>query len=276
MLTLYATLDSSSDGSAAMRWLPPGVPVMLPASSWARVGLRAPRLPAHVAELAADCGGFVATFRWGDYRYTPAEYVRWLGTFRPAWAATMDYCCEDEITAGRAGIVAERQARTTEMARHFWREYKHAPWAWAPTVQGWDVEDYRRHARALRPLVDEMADYYGPGGRFRVGIGTLCRRADLTTICRVASVVADELPAVPLHLWGIKLGAVKGRLALPAAVVSVDSGAWNGLFGRAREEWRASGMRQRQWSHTVALPRYMAAFRAATERDEARQLVLAL
>lgn len=195
--TFYATLDADS-----VRASLPAVPVLLPATAWARRGFRPVRLPAHVADVAVDSGGFVATFRHGgDYRYIPAAYVAWLRTITPApaWAATMDYCCEPEI-AGRPGVVRERQERTTEMAWRFWRDYQAAPWCWVPTVQGWAVADDARHAAELRPLIENMRAHYGPASAWRVGMGTLCRRASALDIHDVVRAVAAVLPGVPLHL----------------------------------------------------------------------------
>ncbi len=250
MITFYATLDADS-----IRSYIPAVPVLLPASSWARKGLRPPQLPPQLTDRAADCGGFVATLRHRQYKYSPAQYVGWLHTWGPQWAATMDRCCEPE-TAATAGIVALRQAWTTRMAWHFWRRYRAVPWVWVPTVQGWHLADYVRHARDLAPLAAEMAAAYGPGSPFRVGIGTLCRRASAAQIRAIVQAVAAELPGVGFHLWGVKLSVLQDRAALPEAVVSVDSAAWNGLFGTDREAWRASGLSQRQWAYTVALPAY--------------------
>jgi hypothetical protein len=113
-MTFYATIDADS-----IRSYMPTVPYLLPASSWARYHLRPVRLPCRLRHLAADCGGFVATRIWGDYRFSPKQYVSWLHTFKPEWAATMDYCCKDEITAGKPGLVRQRQARTTQMAWYF-------------------------------------------------------------------------------------------------------------------------------------------------------------
>ena len=128
--TFYATIDSDS-----IRSYMPDVPYLLPASSWSRQGMRAPHLPAQLSHTAADCGGFVATFRWGDYRYTAETYVAWLHTFHPRWAATMDYCCEPEVL-GTTGIVRERQARTTALAHTFWEQYRQvlAQWRQADPV----------------------------------------------------------------------------------------------------------------------------------------------
>jgi hypothetical protein len=111
MVTFYVTTDVDS-----LRDYMPDVPLCLPASSWARYNLRKPNLPEHISEVCADCGGFVATFRWGDYRYSPEQYIKWLHKFsdKLSWAAMMDYCCEPEIT-GKQGIVVDRQKQTTEI-----------------------------------------------------------------------------------------------------------------------------------------------------------------
>lgn len=254
----------------------PEVPYLLPASSWSRKMkngiIPTPKLPPHLTEIAADCGGFVATFRWGDYRYSPEQYVRWLYSFYPRWSAMMDYCCEDEITSGNRGIVEERQHKTTDMAWHFWKGYKNAPWAWVPTIQGWNPEDYQRHAKEMLPLILEMKEYYKDNPYWRIGIGTLCRRSDVNMIWRVVSAVSQELPDVRFHLWGVKLDLIKSRVALPSCIMSVDSAAWNGDFGQSNEKWKTSGMRRREYRYRVALPEYLAKFKEAV--NSPKQLVL--
>jgi hypothetical protein len=238
---------------------------MLPASSFARKGLRPPSLPPGFedVDVAVDCGGFVATRVWGNYRFTAAQYVEFCRGVRPRWAATMDYCCEDEITLGKPGLVLERQDRTTEQAWRFWLTYRDEPWVWVPTVQGWTVDQYREHARDLKPLVRAMASHYGAGSAFRVGIGTLCRRADEGTIRDVVLAVREQLPGVPLHLWGVKLQLLKSAGGPPPGVVSVDSAAWNGFFGPNLERRRSSRLTQREYAYRVALPAYRAKVEAA-------------
>lgn len=86
-MNFYATIAYEQ-----IRQFMPGVPYLLPASSWAR-GMRkdgtlpAPAIPAHIPEVAADSGGFVATKIWGDYRYSPGQFDYWSHCQR----------CEDEM-----------------------------------------------------------------------------------------------------------------------------------------------------------------------------------
>lgn len=258
--TFYATIDADS-----VRPYIPSVPIMLPASSFARHRLRAPKLHSGLDDIAVDCGGFVATFRWGDYRYTPAEYVDFCRGVRPRWAATMDYCCEPEITAEQSGLVLSRQDRTTEQAWRFWLTYRDEPWVWVPTVQGWSVDDYRRHARDLQPLVRAMRDHYGAESAFRVGIGTLCRRASVGLIRDVVQAVREQLPDVGLHLWGVKLTLLKQ--GTPPSVVSFDTAAWNGMFGQDLRQRQESKLTQREYAYLEALPSYGRKIRSALTRS---------
>src|SRR5579875_2423480 len=102
-----------------------------------------------------------------------------------------------------------------------------------------------------------MARQYGEASPFRVGIGTLCRRASPTLIHQVARMVSEILPGYPLHLWGVKLTLLQHAKPLPASVVSIDSAAWNGRFGPQIEEQRHSGLTQREYAYRVALPAYL-------------------
>ncbi len=282
MITFYPTISRGEMGKYAA-----GVSrALLPASSWASAevlahgrvrGKIAPvRLPASIVDAAADCGGFVASRKWGDYRYSISQYVDWLSSWRPiapTWAACMDFCCEDEITTGNAGVVRDRQEKTTAMAYHFWQQYRGVSWAWVPTIQGWTTEDYRYHVREMKPLITEMSSHYGTTSAFRVGIGTLCARASAKMIREVVTLVASELPSIPLHLWGVKLSVMQSQIMLPAQVASVDSGAWNGMWGHGRNHWKATGMTQREWCLKVALPVYEAKIAAALQQPKQATLL---
>jgi hypothetical protein len=253
----YATFDVDSLCS----YIPESIPVLLPASSWARKGLNTPRVPAHITRLAADSSGFVASRIWGEYRYSLEQYVTWLQSFRPLWAATMDYCCEPEL----AVVTEQRQQCTTENASQAWQHCQQLPFAWVPTIQGWLPEDYRRHASAMYPLIAEMQAAYANNPHWRVGVGTLCRRNDVEAVQAILDAIREVLPGIPLHLWGIKLDALRS-LDL-AQVVSTDSAAWHGNFGRERDETckRAAEahLSMRRYAVTVKLPAYVNRIHAA-------------
>src|SRR5436853_509234 len=124
----YATFDVRGLCS----YIPQDVAVLLPASSFAKDGFPRPRLPVSITNRAADSGGFVASRIWGEYRYSLEQYVGWLRSWSPRWAATMDYCCEPELEV----VTRERQEKTTRNAWQAWETYRSLPFAWVPTVQG--------------------------------------------------------------------------------------------------------------------------------------------
>jgi hypothetical protein len=247
--TFYATFDVDSQCS----YLPEDVAVLLPASSFARKNF--PRPSFSVKTCAADSGGFMASRIWGDYRYSLEEYVGWLTSFSPLWAATMDYCCEPELEV----VTRDRQERTTQNAWQAWEQYRSLPFAWVPTLQGWLPSDYRRHAEELKPLIQEMQAFYARSPSWRVGVGTLCRRNDVSMIQAILQEVRAVLPHVPLHLWGVKLDALRSIDLVQ--VVSTDSAAWHGKFYSdievLRERASEAQMSMRKYSVTVNLPAYI-------------------
>lgn len=310
MIEFFATVDSDS----VRPYMPGGVSYLLPASSWARPLARAGfsmtdavardgippviGLPPRAARrVAADCGGFVATFKWGGFPFVAPQYVAWCETIGEplAWAAMIDLCCEEELTEMRPGGLSlhERQQETTRLASLFWEQYMSVPWAWVPTLQGWCIADYVRHAESMAPLIRAMQDHYAerPGIEaddevdygypeyqdriarnltdFRVGIGTLCRRASPQLIRQIVEAVSEVLPGVSFHLWGVKLTGLSGN-DLPRSVVSVDSAAWNQRFGSNIETHKAEQlqiyrdtgrlMTQREYGYRVTLPRYLDSF----------------
>ena len=167
----------------------------------------------------------------------------------------MDYCCEPELEV----VTRERQEKTTRNAWLAWETYRSQPFAWVPTIQGWLPSDYRRHAQELKPLIEEMQAFYVGNSSFRVGVGTLCRRCDVTMIEAILQEVRAVLPGVPLHLWGIKLDAL--RSINLSQVVSTDSAAWHGKFYRGIEQLRERAaeaqMSMRKYAVTVNLPAYI-------------------
>lgn len=247
--------------------------VLLTASSFAAesvrrkfIGLKSKRmiarvnLPSCVTDDFRDCGGFVATFKWGDYQYSPEEYIEWLLETPPHKAAMMDYCCEEELQVNK-GVVRERQQKTTDMAHYFWDKYKDVSWQWIPTIQGWYIKEYLYHAEQMKPLLYEMRERYGSA--MLVGIGTLCHRANPKMVHSVVCRLSESLPDVNFHLWGTKKTVLTSEFTLPENIYSVDSAAFNGMYGKGREEWKlaikpdGSRYKQSEYSLQVKLFKYM-------------------
>ena len=279
--TIYSTVPSN-----LIRPYMPAVPVLLSAASFTRYSrrkaayyLRVPRLPEHIVERAADCGGFVATVAWGGkYRFTWRQYAAWLSTWRPQWAATMDLCCIADAKAyahpGDAEV-KRRQDFTTEMAWRFWQCARDVPWCWVPTIQGHSLPEYERHARELCPLIREMYASYADTGStdeeqemqpsaFRVGIGSLCRRAGPKMVHAVIGVVQAIIGLdIPILLWGsAKLRLARSAPQLPETA-SMDSAAWNRLFGHEHEARRRSPHSEAEYSWLISHPGYMQSMQSA-------------
>ena len=137
-----------------------------------------------------------------------------------------------------------------------------------PVLQGRTVLDYVRHVIDLADVLYALAAVYRQRRQsFRVGIGSICRRAQAPEIRRIVTAIAAALPRIPLHLFGAKLEVLKGWGNRPRTVISCDSAAWNGRFGAGIErfdaEQRRRGMSQRQFAIRVMLPRYAARVEAA-------------
>ncbi len=136
-------------------------------------------------------------------------------------------------------------------------KHKGASWAWVPTVQGLYPEDYRRHAHELKPLITEMQAHYADNPAWRVGVGTLCRRDDVVMVQAVLDAVREVLPTANLHLWGIKLDAL--RSINLEQVASTDSAVWHGsMYARNEiaESARQAGMSMRRYKILHNLPEY--------------------
>lgn len=281
----YATIDGDS---IRRDWMPPDAAYLLPASSFLRKGFRTPALP-EGARVAVDWGGFVVQSKWrGAVHFSIEDYVDWLERIpNLEWAALWDLPCEPQLAPGPTEI-RRRQRWTHDMARWFVEEYADCPWAWVPTIQGQTPDDYRRACDDLEPLIRELAQYYrllnspewrdeldegeghlGTGRAFRVGIGSLCARKDVGEIREIVEYVSSRFPDIRLHLWGVKIAALKDwPNGIPANVASTDSAAWNGRFKSdipvINAEMARLGYSQREFGYKVQLPKYLGSFARAT------------
>lgn len=219
-----------------------------------------PHVPAAMVERAGDWGGYRVVKDWsGKAPFTPEHYVTWLRAWGPNWAATWDYPCGDELAAHNPQVVQDRQDESTLRAWYFWHHYKAEKWAWTPSVQGWTVADYQRHAQDLYSLIIKMRDYYqrrdGDANAERVGIGSLVRRKP-QVVKTIIDAVADVLPEdVSFHAWGMNKKMLSSPLGF-RRVRSSDTGSYNGRFGRDIEAFKATKDPQRKVVFRDRLPKY--------------------
>jgi hypothetical protein len=287
MTDLYYTVTHNEIRSSM-----PDVPVLVSAAGWTfqrkngTTYLRKPPLPDHVVKRAGDCGGIAAATRWGGkYRFKPRQYVDWLMKWKPQWAATMDLCCVDLGEDGRPHYpgkkeVERRQKYTTEMASYFWAMYQYIPLTWVVTIQGWHPEEYVQHASILAPLIREMAEtYFDPASSdedgqeyvFRVGIGSLCWH-DPLLVHEIVCAVQDVIGLYPLQLWGKKLDLLRSPIDF-SGITSVDSSAWNGLWGPEHEARRQSGLSEARYCWEVSYPSYAERVATALQQPKFSPLI---
>lgn len=170
-------------------------------------------------DAALDSAGFVAAARYGDYRWSVAEYFDLVQSHPWAWYASMDYCCEAQV-AGDRPLRLLRIAATAQLLAQCAAEARERGLPQPmPVLQGWTPSEYALCAQWL-PL-REWPDL--------VGLGSVCRR-DINGqdgILAILEAVDATLPRhVRLHLFGCKSAALQ-VLASHPRVASVDSMAWD-------------------------------------------------
>jgi hypothetical protein len=288
-LTFYATLDAST-----LKPYLQDLPYLLPLASWWRSDVqlkRPPRLPPQLTHVAIDCGSYTLAQHQVQpgFHFTAEQYVSWIRSLGPAvkWAVLPDWPCENV----GASEVRRRQVATTNTAVDILSDYLDAAWCWCPVLQGQHADDYLRHAIDIAAWVYDLREVYarrGQAGAFRVCVGSLCRRNSLAEIRTIIRSVAEVLPTLPLHLFGVKLDVIQQTGYLSDAVVSIDSAAWSGRFAHqidvSTDEQRRTcancqlvepagwscapttcsrcggvlGVTQREYGLLIALPRYRA------------------
>lgn len=170
-------------------------------------------------DAALDSAGFVAAARYGDYRWTPEQYIELASAFPWAWYASMDYCCEPQVANDRP----LRILRLAATAGMLWRLNSLADDRGIkrpmPILQGWTAKEYVESIR-MTPLA-QWPDL--------VGVGSVCRRHlhGPDGLYAILAAIDRELPPhVKLHLFGVKSSAL-GQLASHPRVASSDSMAWD-------------------------------------------------
>lgn len=181
-------------------------------------------LPRAVGRWALDSGGFTELSMFGEWRTPRWEYVASVRRYSDEighldWASPQDWMCEPWILAKTGLTVAEHQQRTIE--NYLALRYDAPELPFVPVLQGWVLDDYRRHADAYtRAGVDLQAEP-------TVGIGSVCRRQSSAAIDNIVWTLATE--GLKLHGFGVK---TEGLASYGQLLASADSMAWS--FGGRR------------------------------------------
>lgn len=194
-------------------------------------------LPRAKGRWALDSGGFSELGMFGRWETWPGEYVKAVRRYRDEiggldWAAQQDWMCEPVVRRKTGLGVKEHQRLTIE---NFLELKGRAPEVdWMPVIQGWEVEDYLRHA-----------DDWGKAlpGRARFGVGSVCRRQRTGEAARIMELLAGR--GLVLHGFGYKLDGLEraGRW-----MCSADSMAWSFT---ARREKALDGCKHRNCANCL-------------------------
>jgi len=177
-------------------------------------------------EWFVDSGGYSTLDASGEYDAPVEDYIQYIAEHERRDGVTIDrfalrdWACETELL--RANNRSERIHQNWTIRDHVAcleaaDEYgvDADPVA---VLQGYDVRDYLRHV-----------DYYRDHGLLtdHVGIGSVCKRTDVSEIQSLVSQLRDALPSrVSIHGFGV----TRELLSLPdvvSALDSVDTAAWD-------------------------------------------------
>lgn len=187
---------------------------------------RVKRLNRRQNTWALDSGGFSELSLYGKWTIHPRLYVSEVRRYRDEigcldFAASMDWMCEPRILTKTGKTVREHQRRTIDNYLELTALAPELPWL--PVLQGWEIEDYLRHAE----------DYATAGVKLchlrRVGVGSVCRRQN--TGWAVELMKALHKLGLSLHAFGYKLEGLRGSLP---CLASADSMAWSAVARRDR------------------------------------------
>lgn len=191
-----------------------GVPLFVSAR---RIDGRCRRtLPRAVGRWALDSGGFTELDKFGRWETSEAAYVAQVRRYADEiggldWVAPQDWMCEPHMLTRTGLTVAEHQERTT--ASFLSLRQQLGPLV-IPVLQGWERDDYLRHADAYTAAgVDLEVEP-------TVGLGSVCRRQATGE----AEHIVWSLRPLRLHGFGMK---TQGLHRYGAALASADSMAWS-------------------------------------------------
>jgi hypothetical protein len=175
--------------------------------------------PRATTDWALDSGGFTELNLFGCWQTTPEEYVAAVRRYvdelgRLQWASPQDWMCEPWVVEKTCLSVEEHQRRTVENYLELKALAPDLPFI--PVLQGWQLDDYRRHADAyVAAGVDLTAEP-------TVGVGSVCRRQASGQITWILESLRGL--GLRMHGFGVK---IEGLEQYADSLVSADSLAWS-------------------------------------------------
>lgn len=175
------------------------------------------RLPVALGPWALDSGGFTELTRHGAWQLDAAGYARVVRRFadevgRLEWAASRDYLAVPDVLAAIGLDVPAAQAATV---RNYLEDREELGELVRPVLQGWTVDDYRRHADAYATAGVDLT-------RGVTLLGSIAARNDDDGVELVVRELAEA--GVRLHGLGVK---DRGLARYGDALESADSLAWS-------------------------------------------------
>jgi hypothetical protein len=159
-----------------------------------------------------DSGGFTALNKWGDYPFSPDEYLSLIERDNPSIAASMDYPCEPDISRESLLSNDDRIVATVQYAKYLTDRDPRV----VPVIQGYEIDEYHECIRLMKRAGVPL---------HRVAIGSLCRRQRTQEIASLAWNLRLLLPQSSIHGFGIKISALR-HPEVWACFDSIDTNAW--------------------------------------------------
>lgn len=227
-----------------------GLPVLFSSNAFARTDQNktfkrfnltaAKRLPADM-DCALDSAGFVAMALYGDYRWSPEQYMELVRARDWAWWSPLDYCVEPEVASDRV----TKEIRISATVAGYDKCVRLAQdWEVKPPIcilQGYEAQDYVRCARAIG--LERLPSL--------IGLGSVCRRhlGGPAGVATIFDALDNVLPNhCKIHAFGVKSGAIQ-QLGRHPRLFSVDSMSYDAA---ARASMRTGRTQDLRISHMMS------------------------
>ena len=175
-------------------------------------------LPQAIAPWALDSGGFTELSMHGEWQTPPHIYVANVRRYADQignmdWAAPQDWMCEPFILDKTGLTVADHQQKTLNNLLTLRTLSPDLPFI--PVLQGWEHDDYLRHADMYQDAGIDLAT------EPVVGVGSVCRRQGTSDAAKLMFALGED---INLHGFGVK---ITGLAKYGHMLTSSDSMAWS-------------------------------------------------